>query len=220
MRKYRIKDDPELNWENPDTFKRFAIGQLISGLSPEERKAAFEAYMNLSPEDLITNKDTADTYEAYDIDDDKADDDYGEFTDITLNDLYGTTGGEDPYDDDLYSLVEPEAYQYRKMTLDTNGDGDKDLELVDKDADGDIDEVNIDQESEDESDAIDSTIDEIENNMDSNGEVNVKDVDGDEEESKEPVDTNAETEEDEEESDDEDSDTFKNILNALSDKPF
>lgn len=117
MKVYHTTDGSELMWTDPDIFKRFAIGPLLAGMSPDERKAAFKDYMKMSADDLAGHKDTAGTYAVEDLPDDA---DLSNWPDTdrnwTLRQLYA--GGEsDPFDEELYNLVES----------DVNGDGDTDI---------------------------------------------------------------------------------------------
>ncbi len=125
MKVYHTTDGSELMWTDPDIFKRFAIGPLLAGMSPDERKAAFKDYMKMSADNLAGHKDTAGTYAVEDLPDDA---DLSNWPDTdrnwTLRQLYA--GGEaDPFDEELYNLVES----------DVNGDGDADIK-VEKGPDG------------------------------------------------------------------------------------
>lgn len=126
MKVYTTADDTGLIWTDPDAFKRFAIGPLLAGLSPDERKAAFKDYMKMSADDIVNHRDTAGSYEVFDSDDV---DEYGNSFDIddknfyknmSLRGLYDGLEG-DPFDKDLYDLLES------KVEEDVNGDGDTDI---------------------------------------------------------------------------------------------
>jgi len=128
MKVYTTADDTGLIWTDPDAFKRFAIGPLLAGLGPDERKAAFKDYMKMSADDIVNHRDTAGSYEVFDSDDV---DEYGNSFDIddknfyknmSLRGLYDGLEG-DPFDKDLYDLLES------KVEEDVNGDGDTDITI-------------------------------------------------------------------------------------------
>lgn len=157
MKVYTTADDTGLLWTDPDVFKRFVIGPLISDLSPDERKEAFEKYMKMDADELVNDdKLTGGSYESYDSDDI---DDTNMYKNMSLRDLYGTDEDTDPFDADLYDLLDSGT---SSVSVDANGDGDTDNIKVDVDGDGetDIDATNTDDEEESEAlDKLDEAAD-------------------------------------------------------------
>ena len=177
---YTTADDSRLAWKDPVAFKKFAIGPLIFGFPKEEREEALKSYWKMSPEELINSRDTAGSYDMFMSNDkdnggaisfDEGKDDYS--WDMSLRDLYNSGDDTDPFDNDLYDLLD----NFNGDIEDVNGDGDPDVMTEDTDGDGKADTATVTADSEDEAaegvaEAEDSIDDELE--QDSTGSLNDK----------------------------------------------
>ena len=178
---YTTSDDTGLVWKDPVAFKKFVIGPLLFGLPKEEREAALKSYWKMSPEELINHKDTAGSYDMFDA---TATDDAGTTVfdphdkhltwDMSLRDLYGSNKDTDPFDADLYDLLD----NFKGDIEDVNGDGDPDVMTEDTDGDGEADTATVTADDEAEaSEAVDSAKESLDNKkveQDSTGSLNDK----------------------------------------------
>lgn len=161
MKVYTTADDSGLIWTDPDVFKRFAIGPLIYGLNPEERKEVFKQYMKMDADDFVNDdKLTGGSYEVFDSDD--IDDEGNSFdiddknltNNLSLRDLYGTGDIADPFDSDLYDLLDSKDTDVTVTEVDANDDGDTDKVTVDLNGDGNVDMGMTSTDDSEEEDAL------------------------------------------------------------------
>ncbi len=179
---YTTSDDTGLVWNDPVAFKKFVIGPLIAGFPKEEREAALKSYWKMSPEELVNNdKLTGGSYDMFDA---TATDDSGAVTfdpynkeltwDVSLRDLYNSGDDTDPFDNDLYDLLD----NFNGDIEDVNGDGDPDVMTEDTDGDGEADTATVTADDEAEaSEAVDSaktSLDDKKVEQDSTGSLNDK----------------------------------------------
>lgn len=150
MKVYTTTDDSGLIWTDPEVFKRFAIGPLIYGLDPEDRKEAFESYMKMTADELADHRDTAGSYTSFDTDTDNVDINDKYFTNnLSLRDLY--EGGNDPFDADLYDVLDSDI---TVTETDANDDGDTDKVTIDINGDGNVDMGMTSTDDSEEKDAL------------------------------------------------------------------
>ena len=165
MKVYTTTDNSGLIWTDPEVFKRFAIGPLIFGADPSERKAMFDSYMKMSADDLVNHRDTAGCYKVFDSDyvDDKGSsfdiNDKNLSNNLSLRDLYNSGDDTDPFDADLYDVLDSDITVTK---TDVNDDGDTDKVTIDAADDGQP-EVEIestdDQEEQDALNKLDDAAD-------------------------------------------------------------
>lgn len=178
---YTTSDDTGLVWKDPVAFKKFVIGPLLFGLDKKDRAAALKDYWKMSPEDLIHNdKLTGGSYDMFDATA-KDDSDTVIFDpydknltwDASLKDLYHTDDDTDPFDSDLYDLLD----NFNGDIEDVNGDGDPDVMTEDTDGDGEVDAATVTADDEAEaSKAVDSAEESLDDKVeqDSTGSLNDK----------------------------------------------
>ena len=178
---YTTTDDTGLAWKDPVAFKKFVIGGLIAGLPKDEREEALKYYWKFTPEELIKHRDTNGSVTSFDA---TATDDSGAVIfdpydkniswDLSLRDQYGTGKDNDPFDEDLYDLLD----NFNGDIEDVNGDGDPDVMTEDTDGDGEADAATITADDEAEaSEAVDSakeSLDDKKVEQDSTGSLNDK----------------------------------------------
>lgn len=177
---YTTSDDTGLVWKDPVAFKKFVIGSLLAGVPKEDREEDLKYYWKFTPEELIKHHDTAGGVTSFDA---TATDDSGAKIfdpydknltwDASLRDLYNTGDDYDPFDNDLYDLLD----NFNGDIEDVNGDGDPDVMTEDTDGDGEADTATVTADSEDEAaegvaEAEDSIDDKVE--QDSTGSLNDK----------------------------------------------
>lgn len=180
---YTTTDDSMLAWKDPAAFKKFVIGPLIWGLNKEDREAALKDYWKMSPEDLINNdKLTGGSFTMFMSNDkdnggaisfDEGKDDY--YWDTSLRDLYNSGDDTDPFDADLYDLLD----NFNGDIEDVNGDGDPDVMTEDTNGDGEADAATVTADDEAEaSEAVDSAKESLDDGkkveQDSTGSLNDK----------------------------------------------
>lgn len=173
---YTTTDGAGLYWDDPVVFKKFAIGPLIWGLNKEDREAALKDYWKMSPEDLINNdKLTGGSFKVAAKDDPFFNDEDGNLgLNHSLRSLYGSNDDTDPFDNDLYDLLD----NFNGDIEDVNGDGDPDVMTEDTDGDGEADAATVTADDEAEaSEAVDSakeSLDDKKVEQDSTGSLNDK----------------------------------------------
>ena len=169
---YTTSDDTGLVWKDPVAFKKFVAGPLLVGLEPEDRAAEMKRIMSMTPEELINDRDTADTYTSFmsDVKDDSGatvfdPNDEWYAWDKSLRDIYG--------DNDVFS---PELLDFiDNYTEDVNNDGDTDLTTADTTGDGKKDTAVIDADDKDEAvTAVEKGKEELKADQDSTGSLNDK----------------------------------------------
>lgn len=143
---YTTTDGSELYWDDPVAFKKFAIGPLIWGLNKEDRAAALKDYWKMSPEDLINNdKLTGGSFKVATGDEALFNDKDGNLgLNHSLRSLYGSNDATDPFDNDLYDLLD----NFNGDIEDVNGDGDPDVMTEDTDGDGEADTATVTADDE------------------------------------------------------------------------
>lgn len=176
MKVYTTTDDSGLIWTDPEVFKRFAIGPLIYGLDPEDRKEAFESYMKMTADELADHRDTAGSYTSFDTDTDNVDINDKYFTNnLSLRDLY--EGGNDPFDADLYDLLDSKDTDVTVTEVDVDDDGDTDATGIDTDGDGENDAEIVTAEDENEEQQALDNLDKAADNAAAENPISIDKVD-------------------------------------------